>query len=58
MALLTLARVYHATGDTDMSSEIGARLLRFWKDADPDYEPLHELKALLRTGMPARTSGV
>lgn len=48
-ALLTLVRIYHATGDADMTGEIGGRLLDFWKNADPDFQRLIELKRLLRS---------
>ena len=48
-ALLTLTKIYHATGDTDMTREIGNRLLDFWKDADPDYQRLKELKNVLQS---------
>jgi tetratricopeptide (TPR) repeat protein len=57
-ALLTLVKIYHATGDKDMTREIGGRLLDFWKNADPDFQRLIELKHLLRsssTQNPART---
>ncbi len=58
MSLLTLVKIYHAMGDRDMTAEIGNRLLRFWSGADPDYEPLHELKALLGAGTPRGSSDV
>lgn len=47
-ALLNLVRIYHATGDRDLTSEIGGRLMEFWKNADPDFSNLAELKGLLR----------
>jgi len=47
-ALLTLVKIYRATGDKAMTQEIGGRLLEFWKDADPDFLRLIELKKLLR----------
>lgn len=46
-ALLTLTRVYHAQGDVRMTREVGERLLRLWKDADPDFKDAEELKRLL-----------
>jgi tetratricopeptide (TPR) repeat protein len=46
-ALLTLTRVYHAQGDARMTREVGERLLRLWKDADPDFKDAEELKRLL-----------
>jgi len=46
-ALLTLTRVYHAQGDLRMTKEVGERLLRFWKDADPDFKDAAELRRLL-----------
>jgi tetratricopeptide (TPR) repeat protein len=46
-ALLTLVKVYHASGDTAMTTEIGGRLLEFWKDADPDFLSLRDLRQLL-----------
>ncbi len=46
-ALLILAKVYKATGDRQMAQEIGSRLLELWKDADPDYQNLIELKKIL-----------
>jgi tetratricopeptide (TPR) repeat protein len=53
-ALLTLVRVYTAQGDRSMARAIGTRLLEFWKDADPDYEPLREVRTLL--GMKQRSN--
>ena len=49
--LLTLLRVYHAKGDRRMTNEIGSRLLDFWKNADPDFQNLIEVKKFL--GIPA-----
>jgi tetratricopeptide (TPR) repeat protein len=46
-ALLTLTKVYRATGDKQMTNEIGNRLLDLWKNADSDFQPLIELKQLL-----------
>jgi tetratricopeptide (TPR) repeat protein len=46
-ALLILAKVYKATGDRQMTSEIGNRLLNLWKNADSDFQPLTELKGLM-----------
>ncbi len=48
--LLTLVKVYHSKGDPVMTKEISDRLLEFWKDADPDFQPLRELRQLLGTG--------
>ncbi len=45
--LLTLVRIYAADGDHRMAGEIGGRLLDFWKNADPDFEPRHEVLRLL-----------
>ncbi len=45
--LLTLVRLYVASGDHRLAGEIGSRLLDFWKDADPDFEPRHEVLRLL-----------
>jgi tetratricopeptide (TPR) repeat protein len=47
--LFTLVKVYHAKGDAAMTNEIGGRLLEFWKDADPDFLNLRDLKQLLGT---------
>ena len=49
-ALLTLVKIYHEQGDTRMVREVGGRLLELWKDADPDFVRLIELRALL--GLP------
>jgi tetratricopeptide (TPR) repeat protein len=46
-ALLMLARVYHARGDTPMTEEICGRLLTLWKDADGDFRDLKEVRSLL-----------
>lgn len=46
-ALFTLTRVYKARGDVRMTREVGERLLRFWKDADPDFKDAADLKELL-----------
>ena len=48
--LFTLVKIYHAKGDVVMTKEIGDRLLEFWKDADSDFQTLHELRMLLGTG--------
>jgi tetratricopeptide (TPR) repeat protein len=45
--LLTLVRIYRATGDRDLMRDIGGRLLDFWSKADPDFRFLKELKLLL-----------
>jgi len=45
--LLVLTKVYHAKGDKGMTVEIGGRLLALWKDADPDFQDLVELRRLL-----------
>ncbi|MCZ6775890.1 MAG: tetratricopeptide repeat protein [Ignavibacteria bacterium] len=45
--LLTLTKVYHATSDNRMTQEIGNRLLTLWKNADPDFQYMHELQGLL-----------
>jgi tetratricopeptide (TPR) repeat protein len=50
-ALLTLAKIYHAKGDKRMTSEIGKRLLDLWRDADPDFQSLIELRQLM--GIPS-----
>ncbi len=47
--LLTLTRLYRKKGDGDMTRSIGVRLQTLWKDADPDFRDLKELKDLLRT---------
>ena len=53
-ALLTLVKIYHGQGDTRMVHEVGGRLLELWKDADPDFVRLIELRALL--GLPPQHS--
>jgi tetratricopeptide (TPR) repeat protein len=55
-ALLTLARVYKAQGDKRMTMEIGGRLLELWKQADPDFQLLQELKQVLGESPPASRS--
>jgi tetratricopeptide (TPR) repeat protein len=50
-ALLTLARIYHAKGDRRMTNEIGERLLDLWRDADPDFQNLIEVRRLM--GIPS-----
>ncbi len=45
--LLTLVRIYAASGDRRLAGEIGRRLLDFWKDADPDFAPRNEVVKLL-----------
>jgi tetratricopeptide (TPR) repeat protein len=51
-ALLTLTMVYAGTGDVAMAKEIGRRLMDLWRDADPDFRPLLELKQTLSTAVP------
>ena len=51
--LFTLAKVYHAKGDSLMTKEISDRLLDFWKNADPDFQGLQELRQVLKTTHPA-----
>lgn len=51
-ALLTLTRIYGAKQDTAMTREIAGRLLSLWKDADPDFQDLIELKRILGGGLP------
>lgn len=46
-ALFTLAKAYHARGDSAMTREIGGRLLDFWKNADADFVNLQDLRKLL-----------
>lgn len=46
-SLLTLTKVYKALGDKQMVQEIGGRLYDLWKNADPDFQPLLELKKLV-----------
>lgn len=55
-ALLTLVKAYHAKGDAAMTGEISGRLLEFWKDADPDFLSLHDLRTLLGAKRPVPTS--
>jgi tetratricopeptide (TPR) repeat protein len=43
-ALLTLTKVYKAMGDTKMTASIAQRLFDLWKNADPDFQFLIELK--------------
>jgi len=45
--LLTLVRLYAASGDHRLAGEIGRRLLDFWKNADPDFAPRNEVLKLL-----------
>ncbi len=45
--LLTLTRIYSARGDHKMTAEIGSRLLRLWKDADPDFRYRREVSRLV-----------
>ena len=54
-ALLTLTRVYAESGDNVMTAEIAHRLLAIWKDADPDYRYLIEIRRLLRQSRPPQT---
>lgn len=49
-ALLVLVKVYRAKGDPAMTREIGGRLLELWKNADPDFRDLQELKRVLGKG--------
>lgn len=51
-ALLTLTKVYAATGDKTMAKEIGDRLLDLWKGADPDYQNGVELRRILKMSHP------
>jgi len=46
--LLLLAQLYRAKGDRSMTGEIGKRLLVLWKDADPDFKDLRDLRELLK----------
>lgn len=50
--LLTLTRIYRAKADPVMTREIGNRLLTIWKQADPDFQDLVELKRILAGGQP------
>jgi tetratricopeptide (TPR) repeat protein len=45
-ALLVLTKVYNELGDRRMVIEVGDRLRTLWKDADPDFLPLRELRRL------------
>jgi predicted Zn-dependent protease len=45
-SLLLLARAEAARGRTGEAREIADRLARLWADADPDFPPLLELRAL------------
>jgi superkiller protein 3 len=51
--LLLLARLYKAQNDSRMTREIGGRLLEIWKNADPDFRDLAELRKLLAVSPPA-----
>jgi tetratricopeptide (TPR) repeat protein len=51
-ALLTLTMVYVGMGDVAMAKEIGRRLMDLWRDADPDFRLLLELKQTLGTAVP------
>jgi len=44
---MTLVKTYKADGDRQMTNEIGGRLYELWKNADKDFQPLIELKALV-----------
>ena len=55
LVLLTLTRVYAAMGDRGMTKEIGNQLFELWKDADPDFAHLAELRQLLRQPAAGRT---
>ncbi len=46
-ALLTLVRIYHQRGDAQMTREIARRLQISGREADPEFYPLLELRALL-----------
>jgi tetratricopeptide (TPR) repeat protein len=46
-ALLVLVKIYHQQGDSRMVHEVGGRLLELWKDADPDFIRLAELRTVL-----------
>jgi tetratricopeptide (TPR) repeat protein len=50
VVLLTLVRIYHRSGDTRMTGEIGVRLQSLWGNADPDFNDRNELIRLLGTG--------
>lgn len=54
--LLTLAKAYHARGDSAMTREISGRLLGFWKNADSDFVNLRDLRKLLGEKRPAPAS--
>lgn len=47
VVLLTLVRIYHRSGDTRMTGEIGVRLQSLWGNADPDFDDRNELLRLL-----------
>jgi tetratricopeptide (TPR) repeat protein len=54
--LFILTELYKATNDTRMTREIGGRLLTLWQNADPDFQKLIELKALLGRRVSASTA--
>ena len=54
--LLTLTKVYHAKGDVQMTVEIGGRLLALWREADPDYQNLLEVRRILGRQQGSSTS--
>jgi tetratricopeptide (TPR) repeat protein len=45
--LLILTRIYRRMGDAGMTAEIGSRLLKLWRDADPDFADKTDLLRLL-----------
>jgi len=45
--LMTVLKIYNARGDSRMTREIGGRLMEFWKDADPDFRLLREVRQIL-----------
>ena len=47
VVLLTLVRIYHRSGDTRMTGEIGARLQSLWASADSDFDDRNELFRLM-----------
>jgi tetratricopeptide (TPR) repeat protein len=56
-ALLVLMKVYYGKGERQMTSEIGGRLLRLWKNADLDFREASEVRRMLggtRETQPAR----
>jgi tetratricopeptide (TPR) repeat protein len=53
LTLLTLVQLYRASGDSALAGEIGNRLLELWKDADPDFIHLQELRQTLSRRSPA-----